>query len=230
MMDGLQFDRFSRNFTTIVSRRGALKGVAGVMGGAILSRIGATSGLAASKVGVCHHTGSATNPVVYIRVSRKATKAHAAHGDTINPDFANDPNNCGSCGVTCGNGLTCQDGLCVATTTCTEFILSGGPSPEETIGVDDDLTVYLNGTAIFVNDDQFATELPPISFSGQNGDQLRVVATDTAFCRSIDPLYLHCASSGTVQILDVNGLDQGCDASRPVPEVFYDRTFTIDMP
>lgn len=35
------------------------------------------------KVGICHNTGSETNPLVYIEVSENAAAAHEAHGDTI---------------------------------------------------------------------------------------------------------------------------------------------------
>ena len=188
---------------------------------------------ALANVVVCHRTRSAKNPIVQIEVSENAIPAHEAHGDAINPDFDNDPMNCSACGVTCASGATCSEGQCVSASSCTAFILSGGPSPTETIGVDDDLTLYLNGTSIFVNNDGLASEIAPISFTAQNGGLLRVVATDVdPFCRSIDPLYLHCATTGAVQILDANGQNDGCvePGTRPANFVFYDHTFTIAVP
>jgi hypothetical protein len=107
--------------------------------------------------------------------------------------------------------------------------LSGGTSPTETIGVDDDLEVRLNGVTIFLNNDQFATELPPISFTADLGDQLRVITTNSIIFgghEGIDPLYLHCDATGDIQVLDPVGIDI---ASGPPGEVFSDRTFIIEF-
>ena len=37
------------------------------------------------KITICHHTHSATNPLVTITISRSALPAHLRHGDTIGP-------------------------------------------------------------------------------------------------------------------------------------------------
>ena len=107
--------------------------------------------------------------------------------------------------------------------------LSGGTSPTETIGVDDDLELRLNGVTIFRNADQFATELPPIAFTADFGDQLGVIATNSPIYgghEGIDPLYLHCDATGDIQVLDPVGIDI---ASGPAGEVFSDRTFIIQF-
>lgn len=233
-MDRQEFDRFTRRLAAVGPRREVLKRLAACSAAGLAFAID-RSGRAqvGDKVVVCHRTGSETNPVIQIVVSTSAIPAHEAHGDAIAPDFASDPNNCGGCGVVCVSGETCHGGQCESVQTCTAFILSGGPSPDETIGVDDDLTLYLNGTPIFINDDGFASELPPIYFSAQNGDELRVVATDVdPFCRGIDPLYLHCAATGAVQVLDADGQSDGCvtPGTRPPNFVFYDQIFTIAVP
>jgi hypothetical protein len=68
-------------------------------GAASFLRLGAVAA-PAPKVTICHHTHSATNPLVLITVSQNALKAHLAHGDYI-VDVSNDPDNCGACGFEC---------------------------------------------------------------------------------------------------------------------------------
>jgi hypothetical protein len=107
--------------------------------------------------------------------------------------------------------------------------LSGGTSPTKTIGVDDDLELRLNGVTIFRNADQVATQLPPIAFTADLGDQLRVIATNSVIFgghEGVDPLYLHCNATGQIQVLDPVGINI---PSGPPGQVFSDRTFVIQF-
>lgn len=121
-MDSKQFDSLVRAFATGMSRRRALRALAGgVAGGELLAALGARRAEAeADKVVICHLTGSETNPVFLIEVDASAVPAHEAHRDVIAPDFQSDPVNCGGCLVSCDDGDpstidTCVEGVCVNT-------------------------------------------------------------------------------------------------------------------
>ncbi len=112
-MDGQRFDNLTRALARGSSRRGVIKGL---MGGALGGALAVTRrvGLADDTVQICHMTDDPSNPVVLITVSTDAIPAHESHGDVINPDFQNDPANCGGCLVSCDDGDPCTTDTCVA--------------------------------------------------------------------------------------------------------------------
>jgi hypothetical protein len=111
-MDDRQFDALARTLGEGRSRRGLLKTV----GVAALGAIGVISfsneaAARAEKVGICHRTGSQSNPFQYISVSVNALDAHIAHGDIVTD--LSDAANCGSCGNACAAGEVCNGGVCI---------------------------------------------------------------------------------------------------------------------
>ena len=112
-----------------------------------------------------------------------------------------------------------------------EYVLIGGAPLSDNISIDDDLSVFLNGTAIFVDSDGHDNSefgfggLSPITFNASPGDLLRIVALDTVGgCRDLSPLMsLRRSFDGFVQHL--RGYRRTCGGAGG--ETFFDETFVI---
>jgi hypothetical protein len=119
-----------------------------------------------------------------------------------------------------------------AVTTCPgmQLQLEGTyPGAAPNLGVDDDLELRLNGTQIYLNDDDVATNLAPIGFSAPQGGTLRVIATQGSSDNThagIHGFQLRCLANNAVQVLNASYVDL---SSYTAGGVFYDQTFTIDF-
>ncbi len=120
-----------------------------------------------------------------------------------------------------------------ATTTADGYLytLSGGPSPETPLVVDDDLEVLVNGKTVFLDNDNVSTRDgrtiwngAPITFVASSGDALRIRATNPGGVDSeLSPLYLH-VNAQFVKLSD------GVPKTPSDVFVFFDETFNISIP
>ena len=119
-------------------------------------------------------------------------------------------------------------GACAQQPVCTSWILSGGPAVTAQIAVDDDLAITVNGASILKDENKMASTLPPVTFAAQPGDSLAVTAIDSnPACRSLSPLWLHCATTGQKKQLSAGNSD-GCAPGRTAGQ-FFSQVFTIGV-
>lgn len=110
--------------------------------------------------------------------------------------------------------------------------MSGGPSPETFLVVDDDLEVKVNGKTVFVDADRVSTldgrakwDGKPITFSASLDDVLQIIATNPGGIDiELSPLYLHVKGE-SLKLSD--GVPQR--KSDDVGE-FFNESFTISIP
>ncbi len=118
------------------------------------------------------------------------------------------------------------------------FVLSGGETPWDFWHVDDDVTVYINGMPVMVDDDDHENSHAPLEFTAQPGDGVRVVAEDQKWCtKALDALWLH-AESGAMQALNEELSVSACEEHPdfdpeyigPWPNDFFDQEWVISIP
>ena len=98
-MEPSRFDELTKALATATSRRHALKALAATVGGV----------LGFGSIGIafanCKPNGIGCN------IGYQCCSGACCHGTCT--DLSSNPNNCGSCGHTCGTGQLCQNGQCV---------------------------------------------------------------------------------------------------------------------
>src|SRR3954452_9943529 len=112
--------------------------------------------------------------------------------------------------------------------TCTSWIISGGPDRTTAISVDDDLQLMVNGVNVLNDTNGAAGNITPVAFPAQVGQSIGVVARDVnPACRSLSPLWLHCATSTQKRQLFA-GNNDGCAPGRTAG-TFVSEVYTISV-
>lgn len=111
-IDTERFDELAKELSRSRSRRSAVRTLAGAAAGGLFALLGGSGTVASgTKIPICHLTGSAANPVIYIEVDSTAVAEHTAHGDAV--DLQTDAANCGACGNVCDALERCVAGSCL---------------------------------------------------------------------------------------------------------------------
>jgi hypothetical protein len=111
---------------------------------------------------------------------------------------------------------------------CTSWIISGGPDRTTAISVDDDLQLMVNGVNVLNDTNGKSDNITPVAFTAQVGQSIGVVARDVnPACRSLSPLWLHCATSTQKRQLFA-GNNDGCAAGRTAG-TFVSEVYTISV-
>ncbi len=103
-MESRTFDRMSRLLGSGASRRSVLRGLLGAATGGAAALAGRETLARGRTMEICHRTWAWSTDWRIITVNandERRIQAHLDHGDTVNPDFNYDPDNCGGCGNVC---------------------------------------------------------------------------------------------------------------------------------
>ena len=118
-----------------------------------------------------------------------------------------------------------------------KYTITGGSTLFDYWSVDDDVSIYVNGSLVFSDTNHQKDTHPPTEFDASVGDTIRIVAEDYNYCnRGLDPLTLHFGA-GHSQDLDTEYCESACpddpcfDSSFEWESgEFFDQEFTISIP
>ena len=200
-MEDTRFDTLTRILATCTSRRTVLRGLAGGLFAGTASLIAGHSALADHTPDHCAHEG---------------VKEHLNR---------NHPKSC------CAGLVPDANGRCQAPVGCPDAVLAGGAGPTTSFLVDDDLEVFVNNASVFLDNNENAGNIQPIALGSlANGDDLRVVASDSATscggATDLAPITLYCLSTGTSQVINPNRI-QG--SGLPCGQIFFDETIPVAL-
>jgi hypothetical protein len=116
-----------------------------------------------------------------------------------------------------------------------QYVLSGGPKPTDLIVVDDDLEVYQEKTALFIDDDNVPSTFTrgkqaakyqgrPIVLVLDAAKKLRVRATDYFGSEAIiGPVWLHRWDGAAKKLTEGKSIA----SAQTLPDVFFDESFAL---
>lgn len=122
------------------------------------------------------------------------------------------------------------------------FTISGGILSEDSLFVDDDIIVKVDGTVVFADEDGYYTgdsrgatySGEPIRFNASPNSTLKIIAIDVCCCRAeLSQLYLHRADGYIAKVTDeINAQSQGtCSPGNPNPDcvaVFFEDEYKLE--
>ena len=228
-MQGTAFDGIARELGEVATRRSVFR----LLGGAALSAGLALGGESLAKNKTKKHARGGNEAR-----SQGQTSAEGKKGKKVTICFQNQTRQVKKQGwqkkyqgATLGS-CPANPGGQTQPVACTSWILSGGPNSGDSIVVDDDLVIdhYVAGGQIYTlfrDRDKQASTLQPIKFKAFVGDTLRIGAYDeNPACRSLSPLWLHCATTGQKRQVFA-GNNDGCAPGRTAGAYFVDEFVTI---
>ena len=119
-----------------------------------------------------------------------------------------------------------------------DYVISGGDTPYHYFMVDDDISFYLNGQLVYLDDDGGQNLHAPVPVTATPGDTLRLVAEDVQACTKVlDALFLHLNDANIQPLNDAlsvsacedhDDYDPGYEG--PWPNVFLDEQYVITTP